>query len=93
MVTEDLPQTIDEPPYFLMWRSDELALPVGGLGIGIMLDYPLALFLIGLVMIFFYRRLCEGHAAYYAFHWLYWLGLFPMRSRLLGNPYVRRYFP
>ncbi|MDH3662406.1 MAG: type IV conjugative transfer system protein TraL [Alphaproteobacteria bacterium] len=89
----ELPRTVDDPPYFLMWRMDDFAPPTLMLGVGFLLDRPMMLAAAGLVLGFFYRRYREGRPEMFALHAMYWLGIWPTRGRTMRNPFQRTYLP
>ncbi len=45
-----LPRTVDDPPYFLLWRMDDFAPPTLMLAIGFLLDAPFFMAFLGLVL-------------------------------------------
>lgn len=88
-----LPRTVDDPPYFLIWRIDDFAPPTLMLAVGFLLDHPFLLCFIGLALGFVYQRYREGKPEMFVFHALYWAGLWPNRGRTLKNPFQRTYWP
>ena len=67
-----IPAYIDEPPYLLFWRMDEV-LPIGvGLVAGILLAQLTICMLVGVVLARFYRRYCDNRPKGYMLHAVYW---------------------
>jgi conjugal transfer pilus assembly protein TraL len=88
-----LPRTVDDPPTFLVWRADDMAPPMLGLAIGFLIGMPFTLLGAGLGLSLLYRRFREGRPEFYAFHLLYWAGLWPSRGHSFPNPYARVWLP
>ncbi len=88
-----LPRTVDEPPYFLLWRVDDFVPPVLFLVIGMLAGAALAFAGIGVALSLFYRRYREGRPEFYVLHALYWSGLWPARGHSFPNPYCRVFEP
>ena len=89
----ELPQTVDDPPYLLMWRVDDLMPVVAGFGLGMAFGELLVLASMGIAASYFYRRFRDGRPDGYVFHLLYWFGFVPARGRLAGNPFERVFLP
>ena len=89
----DIPQTVDEPPYVLLWRMDDLVPVIIGMGMGFALGELILCTTASLCTTHFYRRWREGQPDGYVFHFLYWVGLFPVRSASAGNPFEREFSP
>jgi len=88
-----LPRTVDDPPYFLLWRMDDFAPPALMLAIGFLLDAPFLMAFFGLVLGFFYQRYREGKPEMLVLHAMYWYGAWPSRGRTMRNPFQRVYLP
>jgi conjugal transfer pilus assembly protein TraL len=87
------PETADEPPYLLLWRVDDVAMPLLCVCIGMLLGRVIVLAPIGLVAMFFYRRFRDGRPEFIVLHALYWSGVFPSRGLGFINPYIRTLLP
>ena len=85
-----IPRTIDEPPYFLIWRFDDVALPVFGVIAGILSDQMLLCIALGVGSSFLYRRYREGRPELFLVHALYWHGFWPNRGHVMVHPFIRR---
>ena len=88
-----LPRTVDDPPYFLLWRMDDFAPPTLMLAIGFLLDAPFLMAFFGLVLGFFYQRYREGKPEMFVLHAMYWYGAWPSRGHTMRNPFQRVYLP
>lgn len=93
MAAHVLPRTVDDPPFFLMWRMDDFAPPILMLSLGIVLEHLLLLTTIGLILGVLYQRYRDGKPEMYALHAMYWHGIWPSRGRTMRNPYQRTYLP
>ena len=89
MTTIPFPETVDEPPHVLLWRIDDIALPVLFLCIGMLLHKALVFWLAGVAAMFAYRRYRSGRPEFYVLHMLYWFGIYPARGTAFVNPYIR----
>jgi conjugal transfer pilus assembly protein TraL len=89
----EFPGTIDDPPYILLWRMDDAAMPALFGCVGMWFDHLWTMVAAGVVVMFLYRRFREGRPEFYAFHALYWLGFIPCRSYLMPNPFCRSFYP
>jgi conjugal transfer pilus assembly protein TraL len=87
------PATVDEPPYLLLWRLDDIALPLFCLCIGMLLGSAAIFISIGVVGMLWYRRFREGRPEFYVLHALYWTGAYPARGLGFLNPYIRTLLP
>jgi len=86
-----IPAHIDEPPYVLFWRLDEV-LPIGvGLVAGIWLAQLTICLVIGLVVARFYRRFCDNRPDGFLLHSIYWYmgAIGYKRPRTMPNSYER----
>ena len=84
-----LPRTIDEPPYFMIWRVDDAMVPFFGLTIGFLVGEVAVLFGLGVLFSFAYRKFREGRPEMWVVHAVYWQGLYPDRGHTLFNPFER----
>jgi conjugal transfer pilus assembly protein TraL len=87
------PETADEPPFILLWRMDDVAMPILCLCIGMLLGRTLVFVPIGLAAMFYYRRFRDGRPEFYVLHAAYWAGLYPARGLGFFNPYIRTLLP
>lgn len=85
----DIPQTIDDPPMLLLWRSDDLAPLLLLLIAGIATDMLLASILVGLAGTHLYSKYRASKPEGFALHWCWWHGLWPVSSRSRPNPFRR----
>lgn len=88
-----IPAHIDEPPYVMFWRLDEV-MPIGiALVVGVLMAQLTLCLIAGLITARFYRRYCDNRPDGYLLHALYWhLGLIgrkPVRS--MPNAYEREF--
>jgi conjugal transfer pilus assembly protein TraL len=86
-----IPAHIDEPPYLLFWRIDEV-LPIGvGPVAGILLAQLTICLGTGLVPARIYRRYCDNRPDGYLLHAIYWyMGAIGFkRNRSMPNSYER----
>lgn len=88
-----IPNTIDDPPHFLLWSMDELTPIIVGLSIGMMIGKAFIFTSIGLAVTYLYRKYRDGRPDGYLMHMLYWYGFWPSRSKLIPNPFSRKYLP
>ena len=93
MTPIEFPQSIDEPPYVLLWRVDDIAMPAIGVAVGIAVDHLWPGLAVGILLMIFYRRFREGRPEMYVLHALYWFGFIPTRSYLMPNPFCRSFYP
>lgn len=87
------PETADEPPFILLWRCDDVAMPLLCVAIGMLLGRVMVFLPIGFLAMFYYRRFREGRPEFYVLHALYWCGLYPARGPGFFNPYIRVILP
>jgi conjugal transfer pilus assembly protein TraL len=87
------PATIDEPPILLLWRVDDIVVPVLCLFIGLLLHKIAVFFSLGLGLMYVYRRFRDGKPEFFVLHALYWSGVYPARGLGFVNPYLRRLLP
>lgn len=90
-----IPAHIDEPPYVLFWRLDEV-FPIGvGLVAGVLLAQLTLCTVAGLVLARFYRRFCDNRPDGYLLHAIYWymgsLRVLKKEPRSMPNSYERDY--
>ena len=93
MATIPFPETVDEPPYVLLWRIDDVAMPVLFVCIGMLSGHALPFSVVGVVAMFIYRKHRSGHPEFYVLHLLYWFGVYPARGAAFVNPYIREFRP
>ena len=88
-----IPAHIDEPPYLLFCRIDEV-LPIGvGLVAGILLAQLTICLGLGLVLARIYRRYCDNRPDGFLLHASYWyMGAIGFkRNRSMPNSYEREF--
>jgi conjugal transfer pilus assembly protein TraL len=68
----DIPNYLDDPQQLLFWEIDEFLLLAIMFGIGIMVNYPGVLTLLGLIGIKFYRKIKDRQASGFLLHAMYW---------------------
>lgn len=83
------PRTIDEPPYFMLWRIDDAMVPVFGLLLGFIVGQVAVLASLGLLFSFVYRKFREGRPEKWVVHAAYWSGLLPLGGHSFINPFER----
>ena len=93
MTAIPLPRSCDDLPYVFIWRVDDFLPPIAGLCAGILAGWPLAGTAVGFAVTFHYQRYRDGKPEAWPLHWLYWHGLFPLRTRSFRNPFQRLYEP
>lgn len=84
-----IPRTIDDLPYLLIWRLDDFMPPIACLLLGYAIGFPLPALLLGFGASFLYQRYRDGKPEGYVLHALYWYGLFIPRNRSFPNPFIR----
>lgn len=89
MADVELPRSIDEMPYVMVWRMDDFMPPIIGLIIGFLTGRPEIFAGLGFALSFFYRKFRQGRPENWVMHALYWWGLLPMRGHSLFNPFER----
>jgi conjugal transfer pilus assembly protein TraL len=67
-----VPQTLDDPPRFLLWDFDVAMVFIVCLGIGIMGGFLLKSCIAGMVCSWYYSRSKSGKSKGYGIHLLYW---------------------
>jgi len=87
------PTTADEPPYLLLWRIDDVAVPLLGLAGGMLVGHVLPFASAGLLSMFLYRKYRSGRPEFYVLHAMYWAGMYPARGAGFVNPFVRTFLP
>jgi conjugal transfer pilus assembly protein TraL len=93
MTIRSLPRTVDDPPFFLLWRLDDFAPPTLMLAVGFLVNAPFLLAFAGLIMGVLYQRYREGRPEMFVLHALYWFGVWPGSGRTMRNPFQRIYLP
>lgn len=80
---------IDDPPQFLFWDIDEVAVFSAFLGIGMLTNTLTTLFIIGFGLSFVLKKTKQKSSDGMFLHVLYWIGFFPIK----GCPpsYIRKY--
>ena len=87
------PETADEPPYVLLWRIDDVALPVLFLCVGMLTAHVVVFTAIGIGAMYLYRKHRSGHPEFYVLHLAYWFGIYPARGAAFVNPYIKSFLP
>lgn len=87
------PKSLDEPPFVLIFRMDDLAVFSIFLCAGFLFDAVLLVCLIGIVATWAYRRFRAGRQEGYLVHVAYWYGLSTDRIRSMPNAFIRFYQP
>lgn len=88
-----IPAGIDDPPYVIFWRLDEV-LPIGiGLVAGVLLAQLIICTLAGVVLARFYRRFCDNRPDGYLLHAIYWYmgAISSKKTRVMPNAYEREF--
>lgn len=87
-----IPAYIDEPPYVLFWRIDEV-FPIGiALVAGVLIAQLIVCLIIGFVLARLYRRYCDNRPDGYMLHALYWhFGAISKQTRTMPNAYEREF--
>lgn len=88
-----IPTRADQPPYLLLWSSDECLPVVTGFGFGLLLEQTFVCTVIGVLISHFYKKFRDLHADGYLMHLLYWYGLGFCRSKSMINPFTKRLIP
>lgn len=86
-----LPRAIDDPPQLMLWSADELMPMLTCVGIGIMINHFFVMLFVGVALWRLLRRFKDSRPDGYMLHFVYWLGLVLSRSRVLPNPFRRRW--
>lgn len=89
----EIPTRADDPPYMLMWSSDECLPVLLGFSFGIIIEQVFACTIAGFIIAHFYRKYRDQHADGYLFHLLYWYGFGFSRSKSMINPFIKRLIP
>ncbi|CAH2605802.1 Type IV conjugative transfer system protein TraL (plasmid) [Rhodovastum atsumiense] len=87
------PETADEPPRFLLWRIDDVAVPLLFLCFGMLLGNVVIFVIAGLAMMAGYQKYRDGRPEFYVLHAMYWFGIYPARGPGFINPYIRTLLP
>ncbi|GAB3472821.1 conjugal transfer pilus assembly protein TraL [Azotobacter beijerinckii] len=88
-----IPAYIDEPPYVLFWRIDEV-MPIGiAMVAGVLIAQLMVCLVVGFALARFYRRYCDNRPDGYLLHALYWhLGAISGKNaRSMPNAYEREF--
>ena len=88
-----IPTRADQPPYLLLWSSDECLPVVLGFGFGLMLSQVFICTTVGIIIAHFYKKFRDLHADGYMMHFMYWYGFGFTRSKTMVNPFTRRFIP
>ena len=88
-----IPTKIDEPVQFLLWSSDELIPIMTMMCFGVIMENILFFMAIGYVFMRVYRRFKNRQPEGFLLHVLYWAGFLPQKSRVMVNPFDRRWIP
>ena len=67
-----VPQTLDDPPRFLIWDFDVAMVFIMCLGVGIMAGFLLTSCVVGAIASWYYGRSKSGKSKGYGLHLLYW---------------------
>lgn len=89
----EIPRYIDDAPHFFLWQLDEIAPILLGLVIGMVVGSPMLFAFAGMFVTKFYAKFRDSKPEGFPLHFLYWNGLYPVKSKLAKNPFVRKYFP
>ncbi len=89
--TVKLPRTIDEPPYLLFWRGDEM----GPFAVLFFIGFVTREIILSLVIAYFFVKVLRKYrditADGFVLHFLWWKGIFPISTRTCGNPFYHHY--
>ena len=88
-----IPIRVDQPPYLLLWSSDECMPVVFGFGIGLLIGQAFICTTVGIIVAHFYKKFRDMHADGYLMHLLYWYGFGFCRSKSMLNPFIKRLIP
>ncbi len=80
-----VPLYVDSPQQVLIFSIDELVPVVLFLGLGILIDQAFILTCAGIGLAKAQRRYIDSMPDGFMLHWLYWTGLYPVKSRTLPN--------
>ena len=88
-----LPRAIDDPPYVLLFRLDDLA-PAGAVIVaGYLVGALLPSLVVAVGAAWLYQRVRAGRPEGFVQHWLWFWGLYPNRGHSFANAYRREYRP
>jgi conjugal transfer pilus assembly protein TraL len=93
MAAIKIPLTVDNPPYLLLWSVDEMAPPLLGLCIGVLLGKAFLCVAIGFLAMKLYRRFRDNNPDGYFLHALYQCGFVGGKSYSMINPFIKRLYP
>lgn len=93
MKATTIPTRADQPPYLLLWSSDECLPVLTGLIFGFFLEQVVICTTIGFIIAHFYKKYRDQHADGFLMHLLYWYGFGFCRSKSMINPYTKRLIP
>lgn len=88
-----IPTRADQPPYLLLWSSDECMPVCFGFGFGLLLDQVFVFTALGILIAHFYKKFRDLHADGYLMHLLYWYGFGFCRSKSMINPFTKILIP
>lgn len=89
----NIPQHIDDPIYIMIWRIDEL-LPLAFLFVvGILFEQMFICIVLGFIFSTIYKRVTKNLPDGYALHYLYWIGIYPVETKNIRNPFIRNFLP
>jgi conjugal transfer pilus assembly protein TraL len=88
-----LPRAIDDPPYILLFRLDDLAPAAAVIVAGYLADALLPSLVVAVAAAWLYQRVRAGRPEGFVQHWLWFWGLYPNQGYSFRNPYRREYRP
>ena len=89
----NIPTRADQPPYLLLWSSDECIPTLAGFAIGMLTDQVFIFTVIGIIIAHFYKKFRDLHADGFLIHLAYWYGFGFCRSKSMINPFTDRLLP
>ncbi len=80
-----IPRRLDDPAKFLFWELDVAVIGVGGMLVGVAVEFPIMGIIFGITLAYFYNKLKAGKHPGMANHLLYWFTGFPQPKELPGS--------
>jgi conjugal transfer pilus assembly protein TraL len=81
---------LDDSRILLLWSMDELMVFYMCLGIGVAIREIMLMSILGVMLLYLYRRFEAGHPDGYVIHALYYNFGIPLKGHSFINPFQRR---
>lgn len=87
------PRYLDAPQQILFWTIDQMVPFATMVVIGMLTQTLLICIAIGGGIAWAFARYRDSNPDGFVLHYLYWIGVMPMKGRAAINPFIRRILP